>query len=216
MCKMMELVLPSQGGRLLPTVPNDGIQRDRANPERALLVGGHDAHRFIVVRFHLKTLARGEMEESQHVTARDRRHERLLRIQTRRVRIRNRNDGRGRGRRDGEAAIKSPNVFTGVFARAEIGAVAIPTDDGAMLMVGHKVKVSDRGFRASRFSGQSLRVWRRVSHAQSAPGNSKPPDIIACGAQRNSGSTKDGVWNRLVQWKKKWPGFCGESATNPA
>jgi ATP-dependent HslUV protease ATP-binding subunit HslU len=71
------------------------MEDDRGHRELAGLVLLHDAGRRIGVAVDAETRARGDVEEPEHVAARQRRDERLLGIDRRRVRVRQGHDVRG-------------------------------------------------------------------------------------------------------------------------
>jgi hypothetical protein len=99
----------------------------------------HRADRDVLVGFDEEVGAAGEIEEEQHVAARQRRDERLLRVDCVLARPGRRHDGGRGGSGHLDSAVEAPGVEAAVAALGEIlVALAPPEDGGGIFVAGHQ------------------------------------------------------------------------------
>ena len=112
----------------ISSVLNPGRQNDSADPRSATFILGHFADRVVVVCGDLVSASRCQVQEREHVAARDGGDERLFGVNGGRIRVR-RPDHRRRGRRlNDRPAVERPRVLARVPPASKIATVALPRD----------------------------------------------------------------------------------------
>ena len=127
-CGAVQAVL---GGRrrLTPAAVDDpGPQRHLAHPHPPLLVLDDVADSFVVVVVDFESLLLGNEEIRQHVTGRERCHERLFGIHARRVRVWRWHSGRRSRCRHVDAAVEDPGMLARVLALEIVGSRELHKD----------------------------------------------------------------------------------------
>ena len=106
-----------------------GLERDAGHRKLPVRAFFQEALGVVLVGFHGEPLARAQRQEGEHVARRERRHERLLRIDALRIALEHRRAGAGQRQR----AVLEPDLMRAVVGVVgEVGRRARPDDGGVM------------------------------------------------------------------------------------